>query len=96
MNYDNDTYGSNYRAAMCRSMARPAMRPTFVAMSPTTRPVGTRIDRRSTGLIKRSRRFWYHLHDALGVMVYGLGMIFATAFVIWFYSDLVQFFRHVR
>ena len=96
MNCDNDTYGSNYRAAMYRSMEKPSLRPTFTYMSPTTKPVGTRQDRRSAGILKRSRRFYYHLHDALGVMVYGLAMIFATAFVIWFYSDLVQFFRHVR
>jgi hypothetical protein len=75
MNCDCDTkedrYGSEFREAMKTSMKLPWMKKPFYATNAKdTTPHRTGIDRRSTGILKRLRRIWWHWSDSLGLFLW--------------------------
>lgn len=73
------------------------MRPLYSREAIDTTPTGPRLDRRGLGLVKRSRRFWWHLTDALGfaayILLYGMAIILGASAVLWLWSDIIRMVR---
>lgn len=85
----NEAYEEEVKEAMKESARLPwTPRPTYTTNAQDTTPKGPKLERRGPTLVRRLRRHYYHLSDALGLFLWAIVVMMVSALAIYVYGIL--------
>lgn len=83
----NEHYEKEVEDAIKESMRLPwTPRPSYPTKAQNTTPKGPKLERRGPTLIKKMRRHYYHISDALGLFLWSIVIVMVSVGLIWVYG----------